>query len=240
MKRFTLILISLAILTLFSCKSNDKNIHIEGKLSQCSYSRIYLYKVSPDGETIVDSSEIRNGIFSLKDKLNKDQIQRTSPGFYKLYISETNHILTIASKGETIHIEAKADSLVKTYQVTGGKEAFLVHELDMQLKSFIDSVETLYFSYEQNKYNDTVKLAIESEYNRLVANHQAFLIHFIQKNKGTLATLNAFYQSFNRRIFLPEQDNISLLNEILLNIKVKYPQNENIPFIESRIDQYSK
>lgn len=226
-------------MTLFSCTSKDRTIHIEGKLSHCSFSKIYLYKVSPDGESMIDSSVIKNGVFSLKDKVNKDQIQRTSPSFYKLYFSETNLILTIASIGEKLHFEARADSLVKTYKVTGGKEALLVHELDMQLKCFIDSVETLYFLYEQNRYNDSLKIGIETEYNQLVSNHKTFLKSFIQKNKGSLATLTAFYQSFNRRIFLPEEENISLLKEILMQIKMKYPKNENILFIESRIENYS-
>lgn len=240
MKRINLYILSVLILTLFSCNSKDQTIQFEGKLSNCSNSKIYLYKVSPEGESLIDSSEIKNGAFSLKDEVNEDQIQISNPSFYKLYFTEINYIFTIASVGEKLHFEARADSLVKTYKVTGGKDALLMHQLDMQLKLFIDSVETLYQAYEQNQYNDSLKLGIESEYNNLVSNHQAFLNSFIQKNKGSLTTLTAFYQSFNRRIFIPEEENISLLKDILKNIKLKYPKNENILFIESRIEKYSK
>lgn len=240
MRKSCLFIVSVIILTLFSCNSNDQSVRFEGNLSHCPYSKIYLYKVSPEGDFLIDSSEIKNGMFTLKDKVNKDDISIRYPGFYKIFFSETNHLLTIANKGEKLHFIAQADSLVKTYSVTGGKDALLMYQLDRHLKQFIDSVETLYQTYEQNQYNDSLKSVIELKYNQLVSNHQIYLFNFIQKNKGSLSTLSAFYQSFNRRIFIPEEENIALLQNILSEIKKRYPMNENIPFIEKRIEMYSK
>lgn len=237
MKKGTIIFLFISALIFQSCNKNE-TINFNGELSHCTYSKIYLYKVTPNGTFVIDSSEITNNKFSLKDDLKHYSQVNNDPCFYKIFISQKNHILTIASVGETLHFTAQADSLVKTYQVRGSKDAQLLHQLDQQLKLFIDSVETLYSFYEKNMYNDSVKVNIEKGYNILVRNHENFLLDFIHKNNRSLVILIAFYQSYNRRIFFPEKENIPLLKEIYSSLQKEYPQNENVSYIKSRIDYY--
>lgn len=237
MKKRSIIFLFISFFIFHSCNKRE-TIYFKGELTNCTYSKIYLYKVTPNGTFVIDSSEIRNNLFTLKDDLKQYSQVNNDPCFYKIFISQKNHILTIASMGETLHFTAKADSLVKTYKVTGSKDAQLLNQLDQQLKLFIDSVETLYSSYEQNIYNDSAKENIEKEYNILVRNHENFLLDFIHKNNRSLVTLIAFYQSYNRRIFFPEKEHILLLKEIYSSLQKEYPQNENVSYIKSRIDHY--
>lgn len=240
MKKLYLIFILFLILGLQSCVSKKQKINFNGELSHCKYSKIYLYKVTPTGTFVIDSSEIIQGKFSLTDNMDQYSDPNNYPCFYKVFLTQKNHILTIASMGESLHFKANADSLVKTYHVSGGHDAQLLNQLDIRLKMFVDSVETLYDSYETNQYNDSVKVMIETKYNKLVENHQKYLLDFIHTNKESLVTLTAFYQTFNRRIFFPEKENIPLLTEMYLSLKVKYPKNDNISYIKSRIEKYSQ
>lgn len=180
MKKLYLIFILFLILGLQSCVSKKQKINFNGELSHCKYSKIYLYKVTPTGTFVIDSSEIIQGKFSLTDNMDQYSDPNNYPCFYKVFLTQKNHILTIASMGESLHFKANADSLVKTYHVSGGHDAQLLNQLDIRLKMFVDSVETLYDSYETNQYNDSVKVMIETKYNKLVENHQnTYLISFM-------------------------------------------------------------
>jgi hypothetical protein len=239
LRKLKLFLIGFCILLISSCSQKQEKIEFSGELTHAKQEKIYLYKVTPEGSYIVDSTLLENGKFSLTDHINKQYEKKDYPSYYKIFISKTNHILTIAHIGEHLHFKANADSLVKTYSVTGGQDAQLIYQLDMKLKSFIDSVDKLTLIYSSNQYNDSVKVNIETLYKQYILNHQNFLKDFIHKNGSSIATLNAFYQKFNRLTFLPEKENIDLLQVMYNGLKEKYPVNTNVLYINSRIENYS-
>jgi hypothetical protein len=233
--KIKIILTLLLILSLFGCNSNKKQVVFSGKIQNAPSSTIFLYQVLPDGENLLDSSPIKNGQFELIGNLDLKKDNSNSPCFYKIALSNYNYILTVASPREKLNFIIDSTILVKSYSVTGGVDAMLINQLDNQLKLFVDSVEILDQTYKNNQYNDSVKKEIETIYLRYVSNQKNFLINFIHKNPKSLTTLTAFYQKFNRRAFLPEKENISLLNEIVTNLESKYPENKDISFIKNRI-----
>ena len=239
MKKNFFVLLGAIIMLLVSCNSGKQQIIFTGELDENIESTISLYKVTPDGSLMIDSAPIEKGKFKLKTKISEKDL-KDYPSFYKISLSNNNLILTVASPGETIHIKANAKSLVKTYSISGGKDAVLMQQLDHQLKLFVDSTDALQKIYENNQYDDSVKTIIESKYQGYIANHQKFLIHFIENNLTSLTSLTAFYQKFNRRVFIQESENLPLLTKLANSLHNSYPENPNVVFIKDRIKTLSE
>lgn len=239
MKRSIFFVFTILVFFLVGCNSDKTRVQFTGELEENIESTISLYKVTPDGSILIDSAPIEKGKFKLRERKIKKEDLKNYPAFYKISLANENLILTVASPGEKIHIKANAKSLVKTYTVTGGKDAVLMHQLDYQLKLFVDSTEALQKIYEVNQYDDAVKTIIEAKYDTYIADQQQFLLNFIEKNPTSLTTLTAFYQKFNRRVFLPENENLPLLITIGNRLESQYPENENIIFVKERIKTLS-
>ena len=232
-------LVSLLLLfILLSCRQESKEIIFKGRLSNNIEKQIYLYKVTPDGNFLIDSSEIKNGnfIFEVSGSNKAEKMALKEPAFYRLMLNPDNAFTTIARSGEKIEIKADADNLVKTYTVPGSKDAVLLWQLDQQLKNFIDTTDLLYSIYNANIEDDSVRMQIENEYNKLILNHSNYLKKFIADNPSSLATLIAFYQIYNKRKFLDETENFDLLKNIYNQLLVYYPTNENVIFLKKRIE----
>jgi hypothetical protein len=240
MKHPVLFLLVTILLFLVSCTGDSKKIVFSGDLEENIESTISLYYVTPNGEIIVDSSPIKEGKFKLEtDRISNNEFS-DYPAFFKISLANNNHILTVASPGEKIHIKANAKSLVKTYTVAGGADAVLMFQLDHQLKLFVDSTDALQKIYERNQYDDSVKAVIELKYASYIKNHERFLMQFIEKNPTSVTTLTAFYQKFNRRIFIPENENLPLLKQIQFRLEARYPQNPNVIYVKERIQSLAE
>jgi len=230
-----------SILLLFlGCSFSTQEISFKGELTHCSQQKIALYQLFPDYENKIMEAEIKNGNFTLKHQgITEEQLEQF-PSFYKIALSETNYIVTLASPGDKIVIQGDASDLVKTYQVSGPKDPLLMWQLDRQLKLFIDSVEALQAIYKEHLYNDSIKIEIEKLYNQYILNHQNFLFHTIRNNSASLATLTAFYQRFNRRIFIEEKEHLHLLQSMYETLNKNYPNNPNLIYLKERLDQISE
>ena len=183
------------------------------------------------GETLfTDSVQIRNGSFSLTVPAGDD-----GPDFYLVSLCKENAFTTLADKGETVHIEADASSLVLTYRATGSPDAERMCQLDQHLALFADSIDYLMELYDHHRYDDTIRAEIEAAYVHIRKNHTAFLRDFISQNSESLSSLAAFYQRYNQCFFLPEEENLELLQGICTTLKARYSKNGNIIWLEERI-----
>ena len=111
-----------------------------------------------------------------------------------------------------------------------------MNRLDKQLALFIDSTDILTSIYQSEIENDSVRGLVEKAYNQLVYNHTTFLKDFIAENPTSIATIAAFYQRYNRKIFFIEDENLPLLEQIYQQLVIIYPDNENIKWINNRIE----
>ena len=185
------------------------------------------------GETLfTDSGQIRNGSFSLTVPSGDD-----GPDFYLVSLCRDNAFTTLADKGETVHIEADASSLVRTYRATGSPDAERMCQLDQRLALFADSTDYLMELYDKNITDDSMRAEIEAAYVHIRENHTAFLRDFIGQNSESLSSLAAFYQRYNQCVFLPEEENLELLQSICTTLKSRYPKNGNIIWLEERIEK---
>lgn len=232
-----IILFIFTILLFPACENDEKKLIIEGEITSHASGYVYLSYMGSEGVTMLDSVKQNRDQFRfvLPEKMIKNYTDPSEPAFYKISVTPENSFTTIGTMGEILSIKADARSLVKTYHITGGKDASLMEELDQTLKSFIDTVDLLYAFYSANIEDDSVRSMIETQYNVLVDQHTRNLKVFIEKHSSSLASIIAFYQQYNRRRFIDEKENIDLLQKICTDIKARYPDNEHVAYLEKRI-----
>lgn len=224
---------------LSACQQKKADIVLFGNLENSYENYIYLSQITPEGIILVDSAAIKNGkfTFSLSAEDEQTRAKYSVPAFYQIWLTPENGFTTLAKSGDQISFTADAEHLVNTYSVVDGTEdAYLMYQLDTQLRVFVDTVEKLMKIYDAHLYDDSVKMEIESNYLTAVERHTQFLHTFIQENKTSLASITAFYQKFNRRIFLPESENLPLLNTLYQSLNTIYPESEDVKFIGKRLE----
>ncbi|MDR2979094.1 MAG: DUF4369 domain-containing protein [Bacteroidales bacterium] len=214
----------------------DNKIVIKGTLAEIENSKLYLYEITPGGAVRIDSADIdgKNFKFVISTKNKKDPAY---PYYYRLSQNPFNEITTMARHGENLDFQINQKMMVKNYRVSGGDDALLMWQLDRKLKLFIDTVDELYKTYEMNLYDDSCKQKIEEDYVVLVDHHTQELIDFIEKNNHSFAALTAFYQSYNRRIFIREEEHLDLLEKIYFSLKEQYPNHEYVLYLANRLNQ---
>lgn len=239
MKTLRICSLFLLVLLVFSaCQKREAAIVISGTLENSFEKHIYLSKITPEGVVLLDSTLIKGGRFEF-ELIPSDEQSRVwleIPTFYQIWLTPDNGFTTLAKSGDHLSFTADAAQLVKTYSVEGPEDAQLMYQLDCQLRKFVDTVEQLMAVYDANLYNDSVKLLIEEQYMSAVTQHTQFLREFIQEHKTSLASITAFYQRFNRRIFLPEAENKALLDTIYHSLAPLYPESADVEFIGRKLE----
>lgn len=233
------ILSALLICLLFAaCQSNKNKIIIEGVLNNATNEKIRLAWVTTDGLHFIDSMRLNKGQFHFEIAAQNDDGKKRleTPIMYQLMLSYDNTLTTLAQGGDHIVIEADARNLVRNYHVTGSEEAVLMGELDSALNAFVEPTENLFVTYQVNVENDSIRAAIEQEYLVLLENHKQYLTNFIQEHPNNMASYIAFYQSYNRRCFFNETENLDLLRQLTASLKQKYPENPYIQRMQQHIE----
>jgi len=230
-KSITLILILFSFVT---CHHDYNKIFIQGNLENNIYKKVYLSKITSDGVILIDSTEILKGKFSFKIRTHEDA---PYPELYQLSLSLLNSMTIIAKPGDYLQIAADAKNLVKSYTITGSDDSKRMFQLDKMLTTFIDSLDVLYAFYEQHIENDDIRADIDTLYCHLLSQYSTDLVFFIKQNSESMVTIPAFYQVYNRRQFLDEQENLDILQLIHHDLKKKYPDSENVKFLEQRISK---
>lgn len=209
---------------------------LEGDFQGGGSQMVRLALVGTDETVMLDSVRMKNGHFSFALKAHSDleKERMATPMLYQIKISENNALTTIAKGGEHLCFTADAADIVSTYRVSGGEEAVLVCQLDSALAAFAQKAEQWYAVYEQNIEDDSVRADVEAHYVQAVKAHTDFLWEFIRKHPHNMASFMAFFQNYNRRIFLNNDENADLLGEITRNVQQQYPDNPYILFMQQR------
>ena len=195
MKKIVLLMIMAVILA--SCADRNVSVKIEGDIQNGGDQMIRLALITAEGMDMIDSANLRNGHFEFKISSENERIKEreNAPMMFQLFLSEDNSLATMAKKGERLKLTADAHDLTRTYQITGGEEAVLMHQLDSTLTAFVIPSEKLYETYQKNNDNDSIRAAIEAQYVKMLREHKKFLHDFIQNHPNNMASYIAFFQS---------------------------------------------
>ena len=228
----------LTCIVLVSCQSNKNKIIIEGVLNNATNEKIRLALVTTDGLTFIDSMKMKKGQFhfEIEAKTKEERQLAATPMMYQLMLSLDNTLTTLAQGGDHIVFEADAHNLIQSYHVKGSEEAVLMGQLDSALNAFVEPTENLFVTYQINIENDSIRSAIEQEYLNLLDEHKQYLLQFIQKHPDNMASYIAFYQSYNRRCFFDETENIDLLKKLTASLKKKYPDSPYIQRMQQHVE----
>ena len=236
MKKIVLLLF--ATFTLIACSDRNVSVSITGDIHNGGNKMIRLALITAEGMDIIDSANLRDGHFEFKISSENERIKEreNAPMMFQLYLSEENSLATMAKKGERLKITADAEDLTRTYQITGGEEAVLMHQLDSSLTAFVIPTEQLYETYQQNSENDSVRVEIEAKYVKMLQDHKKYLRNFIQNHPNNMACYIAFFQSYNRRNFFDLYQDLDMLKQINNNLSKVYPESEYVKAMKNMAD----
>ena len=220
------------IVSLFAGCAKRNGVTFDGTISGADGRYLTVIRTCAGETVLADSVQIRDGHFQLTLPAEDN-----GPAFYRISLRNNNAFTTLASRGETVTIEADAASLVRSYHATGSPDAERMCQLDRQLALFADSTDYLMVLYNQQTDDDSLREAIEQAYLQIKANHSTFLRDFISQNSESLSCLAAFYQRYNQCIFLPEKENIELLQELYNQWKRLYPENKEVQWVGERLEK---
>ena len=238
-----IVFLALAVF-LCRCSSDEKKensdadkVVVKGKVLNGDGRTLYMHLLSVDtmgnggAEYVgVSSGVIENGNFTLKHAP-----EDAGPQFYRIGFGEKNSITTVVRRGEELTFTFNnPDTLCRNYKVKGGEDAQLMWELDQRLSRFIDSAEHLTLWYEYTD-DDSSHMLINNAYTLIKGHHRDFLSHFIADHPTSLATITAFYQTYQMGTFFDEVADLALLERIYQNLSKAYPRNGNICWLAKRI-----
>lgn len=225
------------LLLLGACKSSDNQIVIEGELDHGGNKMIRLARIGETGPVMLDSLRMQDGRFTfvLKPTDAEEEQQLSYPMLYQLILSKDNGLTTMAQIGDHLSVTADADRLVQTYRVTGNQEAVWMASLDSALAVFVEKTQPLWNLYQQQMDNDSVREAVEQQYNMLVEQHTRFLHHFIQEHPADFASYMAFYQRYNRRCFFDEQQDFDILKALTDSLSARYPEHPYVMRMQQKV-----
>ncbi len=228
MKKLPLFLLTISLLA--ACTNRHPSVRISGDIQNGNTQKIVLALITSEGMELIDSANLKNGHFDFKVSSENELIKEreNAPMMFQLFLTEDNSLATMAKKGEKLIITADAEDLTKTYHISGGEEAVLMHQLDSALTQFVTKSEKLYETYQKNMENDSSRAEIEAKYVKTLQNHRKYLEDFIATHPNNMASYIAFYQSYNRRNFFDMYQDLDLLKQINTNMSKVYPESEYV------------
>lgn len=244
-------IVLLMIMAIFLAGCGDRNVSVKiaGDIHDGGNQMIRLALITSEGMDMIDSVNMRNGHFEFKISSENERIKEreNAPMMFQLFLSEENSLSTMAKKGERLKITADAQDLTRTYHISGGEEAILIHQLDSSLTAFVIPTEKLYETYQKNGENDSIRAEIEAKYVKMLQNHQQYLQDFIKNHPNNMASYIAFFQSYNRRNFFDIYMDLDILKQINNSLSKVYPESEYVKamtnladMVEMRLDAAAK
>jgi hypothetical protein len=215
---------------LASCADRNVSVSISGDIQNGGNKMLRLALITAEGMDIIDSANMRDGHFEFKISSEDERIKEreNAPMMFQLFLSEENSLATMAKKGERLKITADAEDMTRTYHISGGEEAMLMHQLDSSLTAFVIPTEKMYETYQKNSENDSVRAEIEAQYVKMLQDHKNYLRGFIQNHPDNMASYIAFFQSYNRRNFFDIYQDLGMLKQINNNLSRVYPESEYV------------
>ncbi|MBO6080630.1 MAG: DUF4369 domain-containing protein [Bacteroidales bacterium] len=232
------LLIGILVLLLSACQNRNVSVTISGNLSNANDQMIRLALITSDGMDFIDSTNLHNGQFEFKISSENELIKEreNAPMMFQLFLSEDNCLATMAMKGEHLKITADANDMARTYNISGGEEAVLIHQLDSSLTAFVIPSEKLYEEYQKTMEDDSARAEIEAQYVVMLQNHRQYLENFIEKHPNNMASYIAFYQSYNRRNFFDIYRDLDVLKKINANMEKVYPESEYVKSMKNIVE----
>ena len=208
------------ILLLISCSRDD--MRIEGKLTNCTSSKVYFDEVDVYLTRAIDSVKLKkNGKFRFRDNAR-------FPKFYQLRMMEEGTIQLLMEPGERAIIRADCKDFQNSLEIKGSEGSVLVNEIVFALSKIIDKLDSINNIYE-NTTDLTLRDDLVKEYKEIMNDHRKYTIDFILKHSTSLASFRALYQQYNEEFFvLNKLRDLQFYKIVTDSLVKKYPRVKQV------------
>ena len=230
-----------AVMLLASCGSKN-DIVITGTLNGGAGKTIYIEEMTPESRLFIDSIKLDSkGHFKFRYAMPYKT-------FYNVHVSESDYIVLLPDMGEKIDIQGDYDSLSYTYHLKAGAESQLLWQLQDYTnngsRTLLDIVSTDQHNQQllaegaitQAEY-DAARKQTDSLYLDAFADQQQYVVHFIQDNLGSLATLIALYKPFNNRPLINPEDSFEFYEAVLEGLEESMPDNPHTLNFKNQVER---
>lgn len=211
MKKVNLFVFVIVLVSLVSCGNKD-DIIIEGTLENGAGKVIFIEEMTPESRLFLDSVTLdKNGHFSFRYAMPYKT-------FYNVHVSNDDYIVLLPDMGEHITIDGVYDSLSRSYHLKGGYDSQLLWQLQDYANDGNRQLRDLVALGVKNDYTDSIYLSLYSQ-------QQKYVVHFIEENLGSLATLIALYKPFNNYPLIDPENSFEFWPMVLEGLEETMPDN---------------
>lgn len=245
-KSLLFISISVWLVSFSACGSKSGNVIINGVIEGKPNAWILIRETSDNRITTIDSTNTTDsGVFKFDLKIE-------SPKFLLIQVEEEfEPIVLLAEPGEELQINGKSGGLARNYHVSGSKGSALVRQLNFRLNQTVHVIDSLSLHFRESREHprfDSIKVGIDSLYNRIIEDHRQFTIHFINENRFNISSILALYQQFDsKRQVLNKREDFLLFQLVDSSLYPLYPENHlvktfhsNVVKMVAQLDLYDK
>ncbi len=190
-----LIILLLPILILYSCKDSSQNgFTVSGTISDAAGKQLVINKFSSTETIHLDTILLdTTGMF-------KFNISASTPELYGLQLdNEPAQILIIADSLDNITVISDGSDFRTSYSIEGSQHCVLLKQLYDKLdKEYvkIDDLNKQFIEKRENADMDSLKKAVQEEFQKIVDSHKEFSKKYIDENLSSPAIVLALYQQF--------------------------------------------
>lgn len=236
MKRIFLVFLGLTVL-LGGCRRGDY-FTLEGTLENGANQTLYIEELSPDGPVFLDSIRLDgDGHFSYRHELLYET-------FFNLHSSAVDYVVLLPRAGEKIVVGGDCKSLQWSYQVSGSEGSTLLWQLQDYSNYGIEMLTDLVQRDQENRNRygaesaayKKAKEETDSVYRETAQEQVEYVSHFIQDNRGSLATLIALYKQFNQHDIIAPEVNFDYYELVLEGLEESLPDNPHTIHFKNRVE----
>ncbi len=225
------------LIFLISCqniKVSDEAI-VTGNFRGAADKIIVLEELKTQRLIPVDSAKIdSHGNFRLS-------VLPAEKSFYLLRVDDFPTISLVLDKQDSLFVHADTLQILKTYNVLGNEESFLLQQYHLETgvtKSTLDSLRQVLFENQYKAYFPEIKKSIDSTLEIAMENHHEATRQLILQNPGNLANLLLINGTLvGRQIFKIENDE-ELYFQIEDRLVAEYPDNSHVKIHVRRMDEW--
>ena len=232
---FLLILVAVVFV---SCKKTTRagadEIVINGKLTNSIGKMIWLSEFDGKKMHIIDSALVE------EDELFSFLVKPKYAGFYIVSSRKNDNVFLIGNMGETITLTGDANHLSSTWNAKGSDETRLyLNYWNVSRKQLrqIDSLTVLFRSIHMNPESMVSRIRMDSVFNAIMETQRVAATRFINKNKGSLASLLVIDAKFSKIPLFYEERDINYFKMLDSGLSKTYKGNPMVVDFHERVQQ---
>lgn len=229
-----LLTLPIMLVVFMSCSRKTCDVQISCVFQFSPGKYVYLEEIKVYDKILLDSC------FVDENQTCHFCISTQQPLILRIRTDHKNYLLLVAQPGQHINITADIRNIPASYTVSGSEDSEQLLELHRTTLNNYARLDTLASIWEKRKYEPT-KLALRDSLDSIAKiiydDQRAFMLHFVDKNKNSLAAITALYQSFGQVYIIDELEDIQVYENVASELRKLYPDNEHVIELNARVQK---